>query len=236
MIPSLIRWNSQEYITIEWILDKINVEANHGHAFIVTWRCWFIIFIILSLQVSFCIFCWVTTPSPIFWIVFPCLSLIPTHTNTPKHPLFEVPSPPPVGFEKIHPTGRLNIRSNIRPTWGLWQTKNKTKQLPGTEKLKVSPVFLDQWKVWSPLSWKMLRDLTGTGVCISMYQIVFIHITAGDRLSDLMPADLKVKTPLQNSHTQRFHRLGTRTFELKWAHWSLKQVLKGRTILYDARP
>lgn len=49
-----------------------------------------------------------------------------------------------------------------------------------------------------------------------------------------MPADLKVKTPLQNSHTQRFHRLGTRAFELKWAHWSLKQVLKGRTILYDA--
>lgn len=107
MIPSLIRWNSQGYITIEGILDKINVEANHGHAFIVTSRSWFII---LSLQVSFC---WVPTPSPIFWIVFPCLSLIP-NTQTPS--LASRYHPPPVA-KKInqlptqHPTtfGQLEV-------------------------------------------------------------------------------------------------------------------------------
>ena len=104
--------------------------------------------------------------------VFPWFQPTQTHLN----PLFEVPTPPPGCFEKIHPTGRLNIRSNIRPTWGLFDKQKTKKTAPRGRKVESFPCFLDQWKVWSPLSWKMLRDLTGTGVCISMYQSVSVYV------------------------------------------------------------
>ena len=108
-----------------------------------------------------------------------CVSMSFLDSNPHKHTL--------ILSSRYQPHHRVVSKKSIQPadstsgpTFGRLEVfltnKKQKKTAPRGRKVESFPCFLDQWKVWSPLSWKMLRDLTGTGVCISMYQSVSVYV------------------------------------------------------------